>query len=107
MSVSKNGTGTLMISDVNGRNSRRLFGNQEACSGAAGFATDIQSPPSALGSSVTAVDWSNAQQPRLMWISAVNEDVWSSDWLGCHSVAELNASELRRTGTHTKLYNLT
>lgn len=48
---------------------------------------------------VTTVDWSDTKRPRLLWISAVNDDVWSSDWNGCHSDAELSSSELKRTGT--------
>ena len=56
---------------------------------------------------VTAVDWSDTQNPRLLWISADHQDVWSSDWKGCHSVVELNSLELKRTGKFSSSTRIT
>ena len=54
-----------------------------------------------LAGTVTTVDWSDTQNPRLLWISADHKNVWSSDLKGCHSVVELNSSGLKDTGKKT------
>jgi len=98
-----------MASDVSGKATRPFFSHRDLCDSSTDLTgSTISQPPAALiaSSPITAIDWSNAQRPRLVWISAMNEDVWSSDWNGCHSIPEFSSSELKRAGKFHKFFFL-
>ena len=84
-----------MTSDIGGSNKTRSFFNQIQC----GSGHSVSSESTLEVETVTAVDWTDASNPRLLWISAEKGDIWSSDWNGCQSVLELdNWFELKQAG---------
>lgn len=57
-------------------------------------------PPLAL-QTVTTVDWSDINKPRLLWTT--HKDIWSSDLKGYNSAPELSSAEIERTGNHNSI----
>lgn len=55
----------------------------------------VSTPPLAL-QTVTTVDWSDINQPRLLWTT--HNDIWSSDFKGYNAAPELSSAEIERTG---------
>lgn len=87
----RNGTGTLMTTDINGEQSPFL-NNPKYC----GVNNSMYIPPIAL-QTITTVDWSETNKPRLLW-TAPDDDIWSSDLKGCSTKLELNSTEVKQNG---------
>ena len=83
--------GRLMMSNINGDDTVPFFDSGRC--GAASLENNINS--ATLAAAVTTVDWSESSRPRLIWIWSDRQEIWSSDWNGCHSTLELSSTELK------------
>ena len=89
MSVSDDGIAKLMATNIHRNVTEPFFQSRQPGS-------NCPSNPELL--TVTAVDWSRADYPRLLWIRLETSDVWSSDWNGSQCRMELDVSDIKRTG---------
>ena len=84
-----------MATDIRGGQNHLFLNNPQFCSASTGGST-LHIPPLAL-QTISTVDWSDPNNPRLLW-TAHNDDIWSSDLKGCYSTSEVSSSEIKRTG---------
>lgn len=99
-----NGTGTLMTTDIVSGRTRTFLNNPQDCgSNLDSNQTIPLNIPSLALQTVTTVDWSDVNNPRLLWTAYDN--IWSSDLKGCRI---FNSTEIKRTGrfSFTWLVNL-
>lgn len=91
-----NGTGTFVALDISNGENHPFLNDPEYCG--PNISTSLV-PKTAL-QTVTTVDWSDMNKPRLLWL-AHNGEIWSTDLRGgCHSTLELSLSstEIETTG---------
>ena len=81
-----------MTASINGGNIRPFLNDPQYC----GFNNTMHVPPIAT-QTITTVDWSEANRPRLLW-TAPDDDIWSSDLKGCSSQLEFNSTQVKQNG---------
>lgn len=91
MAVGPERNGRLLTSDIDGQNTLPFF-DPDRC-GVTSLEHNIN--PATAVAPVTTVDWSESNRPRLIWIWSERQEVWSSDWNGCHSTLELGSSDIK------------